>query len=217
MGRVIAIDGPSGAGKSTVAKLLSEMLSFRYLDTGALYRAVALGLIRRGVRPEAGDERIARVLGEISVEFSDGTVYLDGQDVSEAIRTPEVGHYSSVFSARRPVRDFLLPVQREAASGHDLVAEGRDMTTVVFPDAWRKFFLDAGIESRAKRRFEQLRHGGVNITMEGAMEDVMERDKRDSSRDVAPLRRAEDAFFIDTTELSLEEVLKKVLAAVKAE
>lgn len=217
MGRVIAIDGPSGAGKSTVAKLLSEMLSFRYLDTGALYRAVALGLIRRGVRPEADDERIAGVLGDISVKFSEGAVYLDGQDVSEAIRTPEMGHYSSVFSARRPVRDFLLPVQREAASGHDLVAEGRDMTTVVFPDAWRKFFLDATVESRAKRRYEQLRMGGVSITMEGAMEDVMERDKRDSSRDVAPLRRAEDALFIDTTDLSLEEVLKKVLAAVKAE
>jgi cytidylate kinase len=217
VGKVIAIDGPSGAGKSTVARLLSEMLSFRYLDTGALYRAVALGLVRRGVSPKDSDRRIAKVLKTMSVEFSEGTVYLDGQDVSEAIRTTEIGHYSSVFSARRPVRDFLLPVQREAASGHDLVAEGRDMTTVVFPEAWRKFFLDAGLESRAKRRFEQLRHGGVNITTEGALEDVMERDKRDSSRDVAPLRRAEDAIFIDTTALSLEEVVKKVLDAVKAE
>jgi cytidylate kinase len=217
MARVIAIDGPSGAGKSTVAKLLSEMLSFGYLDTGALYRAVALGLIQRGVRPEDSEERIAGVMKDISVEFSEGAVYLDGQDVSEAVRTTEIGHYSSVFSARRLVRDFLLPVQREAASSSDLVVEGRDMTTVVFPDAWRKFYLDANMESRAKRRYEQLRQGGVNITMEGAVQDVMERDRRDSSRDVAPLRRAEDAVYIDTTDLSLEEVVKKVLAAVDAE
>lgn len=214
-GRVIAIDGPSGAGKSTVAKMLADMLGFKYLDTGALYRAVALGLVRRSIGPDDGDERLAEALKGMSVVFSGGRVFLDGRDVSEEIRTTEVGHHSSVFSARRPVREFLLPVQRNAASEANLVAEGRDMGTVVFPDAWRKFYLDADIDSRARRRYLQLKQGGVNVTMEGAVRDVTERDKRDSSRALAPLRKAEDAVYIDTTKLSLEEVMKAVLAAVK--
>jgi cytidylate kinase len=214
-GRVIAIDGPSGAGKSTVAKLLSDMLGFRYLDTGALYRAVALALMKKGVGPEESDEGLRRALEGVAVEFTENGVILNSSDVSEEIRTTEVGHYSSVFSARRPVREFLLPVQRDAARGTDLVAEGRDMSTVVFPDAWRKLYLDASTEARAERRHQQLSQGGVNITMEEAARDVSERDQRDSSRSLAPLRRAEDAVFIDTTGVSLEDVMKKVLAAVQ--
>jgi cytidylate kinase len=213
---IIAIDGPSGAGKSSIARMLADMLGFRYLDTGALYRAVALGLVRRSIGPDDSDERLVEALKGISVVFSGGRVFLDGQDVSGEIRTTEVAHHSSVFSARRPVREFLLPVQRKAASEANLVAEGRDMGTVVFPDAWRKFYLDADIESRARRRYLQLKQGGVNVTMEGAVRDVAERDKRDSSRALAPLRKAEDAVYIDTTGLSLEEVMKAVLAAVKS-
>lgn len=217
MARVIAIDGPSGAGKSTVAKLLSELLAFRYLDTGALYRAVALGLRGLGISPEDGDERLVEALKGMSVRFAGDRVFLDGQDVSTEIRTTEIGHYSSVFSARGPVREFLLPVQRNAAAQSDLVVEGRDMTTVVFPDAWRKFYLDADIEARARRRYQQLKQSGVNVTMEDALADVVERDKRDSARDNAPLRRAEDAVYIDTTAMGLREVMKKVLAAVTTE
>lgn len=217
MGRVIAIDGPSGAGKSTVVKLISEMLGFKYLDTGALYRAVALGLRKMGVSPDDKDDKITEALKGISVSFSDGKVLLNGQDVSEEIRTPEAGHYSSVFSQRKAVRDYLLPIQRKEARNDDLVAEGRDMTTVVFPDAWRKFYIDASVSERVKRRHLQLRGNGVPITMETAIEDVLERDKRDSSRDIAPLKVAEDAIYIDSSNLSLNAVIKKILEALKTE
>lgn len=215
MGRVIAIDGPSGAGKSTVAKLLSEILGFDYLDTGALYRAVALGLLGAEIRPEADDTTIENALKKISVSFSAGKVFLGGRDVSADIRTPEVGHYSSVFSAMKPVRDCLLPVQREAAMRGDLVAEGRDMSTVVFPDAWKKFYIDASIDSRVKRRYLQLRKNGVLITTEEAHADVVDRDRRDSTRHHAPLRVGDDALYIDSSKLTLEEVMKKVLEHVR--
>lgn len=217
MGRVIAIDGPSGAGKSTVAKLLAEMLGWSYLDTGALYRATALGLMKAGVAPEDGDDKIAQALKGIKVSFTGGRVFLNGEDVSAQIRTPEAGHYSSVFSARRPVRDFLMPAQRASAEDCDLVAEGRDMTTVVFPGAWRKFFIDASNEERARRRYLQLKQNGVPATEEDAMRDVILRDKRDSERDIAPLAKAPDAVLIDTTGTPLEEVMKRVLAAVGLE
>jgi len=215
MPRVIAIDGPSGAGKSTVALLLAGMLGFGYLDTGALYRATALGLRRKGISPEDGDEKIKAALTGVSVSFFGGSVFLNGEDVSAEIRTPEAGHYSSVFSARGPVREFLLPQERSIAQEEDLVAEGRDMTTVVFPEAWKKFYIDANLPERAKRRYEQLKKNGVSITIERATEDVLERDRRDSSRDMAPLRVAADAVYIDSSEMGIEEVVKTMLEAIR--
>jgi cytidylate kinase len=169
MHRVIAIDGPSGSGKSTITKLVAEKLGFQLLDTGALYRAAALHLRRQQVEPESTDAVIQDMLKNVSVVFKDGRVFLNGEDVSDAIRTTEAGHYASVFSARKVVRDFLFQVQRDAALHSDIVAEGRDMTTVVFPDAWKKFYLDASEESRAKRRYQQLKDKGIAITMEEAM------------------------------------------------
>ncbi len=213
--RVIAIDGPSGAGKSSVAKLLAAAMKFNYLDTGALYRAVALALRRKGIEPEAADAEITRALEGVSVSFRNGAVILDGEDVSGLIRTTEMGHFSSVFSARPPVRKFLMPVQREAALHHDLVAEGRDMTTVVFPNAWKKIYLDATVESRAMRRFLQLKDTG-GVTLEAATADVVERDRRDSSRDIAPLRRADDAHYIDSSALTLEETVADAIAHIGA-
>lgn len=217
MGRVIAIDGPSGAGKSTVAKMLAEIMGMDYLDTGALYRAVALGLNYLGISPEDQDHNIFEALKNIDVSFKSGRVSLNGRDVSTEIRTTEAGHLSSVFSARKPVRDYLLPVQRKAAQDTDLVAEGRDMTTVIFPEAWCKFYLDASVEARAQRRCLQLRQNGVRATMEDAERDVVERDERDSSRDLAPLRVAEDAVYIDTSDMTLDEVMKVVLGYVRGE
>lgn len=215
MGKVIAIDGPSGAGKSTIARMLAEIFGFEYLDTGALYRAVALGLRRSAIAPEDPDEEIGRALGGISVGFSEGKILLNGQDVSAEIRTPEVGHYSSVFSARKVVRDFLLPLQRSAAGACDIVAEGRDIATVVFPDAWKKFYLDASVGERARRRYGQLKENGITVTMEDAEEDVVKRDERDSTRQAAPLRAADDAVVIDSTGLSREEVLKAMTSVIK--
>lgn len=211
MGKVIAIDGPSGAGKSTVSQLVAKKLGFQFLDTGALYRAAGLYLRRRNLVPESPDADILGVIGGAVITLDGKAVFLNEEDVSEAIRTTEAGHYASVFSARKVVRDFLFQLQRDAAVSNDIVAEGRDMTTVVFPDAWKKFFLDASEEGRAKRRYLQLREKGSEITMEEAVRDIRERDVRDSSRDVAPLKRADDAIYIDTTNIGLEEVVQRIL------
>jgi cytidylate kinase len=212
---VVAIDGPSGAGKGTVARLLAQALGFQYLDTGALYRAVALGLRKRGVSPSDPDETISQALKGITIELRGESVLLDGEDVSEAIRTKEAGHYSSVFSARRPVREFLLPLQRKMAQEHDLVAEGRDTTTVVFPRAWRKFYLDASPQERARRRYQQLLQAGLKISLQDALEDVLRRDERDSSRALAPLRKSPDAIYIDTTRLSPQQVVRLMLKHIR--
>ncbi len=214
MKRVITIDGPSGAGKSTMAKEIARRLGFEYLDTGALYRAVALYLRDRGYDEGITDNKLREELKGVSVSFKGGKVFLLDRDVSDKIRTPEIGHYSSVFSARPVVREFLLDLQRDFAKNHDTVAEGRDMGTVVFPEADCKFFLDASPEERARRRFLQLKAMGKEITEEEALRDVLERDRRDLSRDVAPLKKADDAIYVDTTELSLEETVDFLLKQI---
>jgi cytidylate kinase len=211
MKQVIAIDGPSGSGKTTIAKLIAKELGFNYLDTGALYRAVAMALIKNMIRPEDTDDKLRDILKKTLVTFSNGRVFLNGQDVSEDIRSKEIDHYSSVFSARKIVRDFLLDAQREAALHDDLVVEGRDTTTVVFPDAKKKIFLDASVEERAKRRYLQFRGKGIDITMDEAKMNIIERDKRDASRDIAPLRVAEEALLIDSSNLSVEQVKNNII------
>lgn len=228
MGRVIAIDGPSGAGKSTVSKLLAQRLGFKYLDTGALYRATALYLRRKGLNENSTDEEIKQALYGLSITFRDGRVFIKGssnelsseghlsdEDVSEIIRTTEIGHFASVFSARKVVRDFLLDIQRDMAKESDLVAEGRDMTTVVFPDAWKKFFITASADERARRRFEQLKDKGIDISINEAVRDVRERDKRDQERDIAPLRASKDAIIIDTSDKNIQEVIEEMLSFIK--
>ncbi|MEJ2697329.1 MAG: (d)CMP kinase [Candidatus Sulfobium sp.] len=216
MKRVVAIDGPSGAGKSTVAKLISKEMGFEYLDTGALYRAVALQLLRFGVREDASDKDIADALTRIHVEFSKGAVLLNREEVSDEIRSNEVSHYASVFSAKEPVRRYLLDIQRDAALHGDLVAEGRDMTTVVFPDAYRKFYLDASAEERARRRTLELNSMGVAVDEEQVRMDITERDTRDSRRDIAPLRKAADAYVLDSSGIPVEEVFRKMMGVIRS-
>ncbi|MBF0465834.1 MAG: (d)CMP kinase [Nitrospirae bacterium] len=206
--KVIAIDGPAGAGKSTVAKELAKRLGYDYLDSGALYRALALKLMLAGLDGGASDDKIMNILKDTHIEFSNGKVYLDKADVSERIRTPETGHYTSVFSSKKVVRDFLLVLQKKAGSGADLVAEGRDMATVVFPDASSKFFITANEDIRAQRRFNQL---NGKISFADALKDVQERDKRDSERTVAPLMKAPDAIEIDTSHKDIETVLSEIM------
>lgn len=217
MGTVIAIDGPSGAGKSTIARMLAERLGFVYLDTGALYRAVALFFLMKGIKPDDSDAVLAEALNSAEILFDKGKVILNGKDVSPDIRTPEVGHYSSVFSARKVVRDFLLGVQRKASLGHDLVVEGRDTATVIFPDARKKFYMDASVAERAKRRFRQLKEMGIDVTQEKAERDVMDRDARDQGRDIAPLAKAKDAIILDTTDRSIEQILETILDIVRSD
>lgn len=211
MKHVIAIDGPSGAGKSTIARLLAKELGFEYLDTGALYRAVALGLIGLEINETASEKELERALEKIKIEFRKGLVLLNGRDVSLEIRSPEAGHYASVFSAMRPVREHLMNLQRDAAKHADLVAEGRDMTTVVFPDAYRKFYLDASVEERSRRRTLELMSRGFKADCDRIRLDIMERDARDSNRDIAPLKKTDSAYIIDSTGLSIDGVFRKIL------
>lgn len=218
MKKVIAIDGPSGAGKSTISKAVAKKLGFYYLDTGSLYRTVAYYFLKK-FNPivdfsSIHEEELKKELLNINIEYENGSVYLFSEDVSELIRDPKVGALTSQLSARRSIREFLLPVQRVFAEKYNTVAEGRDMTTVVFPDAWKKFYLDASPEVRAKRRYEQLLSLGKKITFDEALRDVLERDKRDSTRNEAPLVQANDAFYIDTSRLSIMDVIDIILKKV---
>jgi CMP/dCMP kinase len=217
MKQVIAIDGPSGSGKTTVAKSVAKELGFHYLDTGALYRAIALALRTEGIQPEDTDDTIVKMLGQCKVFFQDGRVFMNGKDVSESIRSKEMDHYSSVFSARKIIRDFLLDAQRNAALKNDLVVEGRDTTTVVFPQAKKKIFLNATLEERAKRRYLQFREKGIDISMEEARENMMDRDKRDASRDIAPMTIAPDALKVDSSKLTIEQVTQTILDFVRSD
>ena len=215
MGKVIAIDGPSGAGKSTIAKLIAREMGFDYLDTGALYRAVAFALRNNDIDGEDSDSKIMYVLKKTDIAFNNGRVFLNGKDVSEDIRSKEIDYYSSVFSARKIVRDFLLDAQRNAATTNNIVVEGRDTTTVLFPNAWKKIYLDASPDERAKRRYLQFKDKGVYANPEEAKRDVMERDMRDSNRDLAPLKRAENAFLLNSSDLSVEQAKEEILRFIK--
>ena len=217
MRQVIAIDGPSGSGKTTVAKLVAKELGFSYLDTGALYRAVALALRNNAIEPEDSDDKIRDVLSKNHISFNNGRVFLNGIDVSEDIRSTEIDHDSSVFSARKVVRDFLLYAQRDAALNSDLVVEGRDTTTVVFPDAMKKIYLDASVEERAKRRYLQYKGKNIDFSMDESIRSIINRDSRDASREIAPLKKASDALLVDSSNLSIELVIKKILDFIRTD
>ncbi|MEW6570865.1 MAG: (d)CMP kinase [Nitrospirota bacterium] len=217
MGRVIAIDGPSGSGKTTVARLVAKDLGLGYLDTGSLYRAIALALRENQIVPEDNDDKISQVLKRTHIGFHQGKVLLNERDVSEEIRNAEIDHYSSVFSARKIIRDFLLDLQRNAGATNDLVVEGRDTTTVVFPDAEKKIFLSASTEERARRRYIQFKERGIEISMDQARRGIMERDERDTNRDIAPLKIAPDALIIDSSNLSVEQVRGKILEFIRSD
>lgn len=218
MKKVIAIDGPSGAGKSTISRAVAKKLGFHHLDSGSLYRAVAYYFLKKFNSTvdfsSIPEEELRKELVNINIEYENGSIYLFSEDVSELIRDPKVGALTSQLSARKSIREFLLPIQRFFAEKYNTVAEGRDMTTVVFPDAWKKFYLDASPEVRAKRRYEQLLSLGKKITFNEALIDVLERDKRDSTRDEAPLVKANDAFYIDTSSLSIDVVIDIILKKV---
>jgi len=217
---IVAIDGPAGAGKSTVAKALAERLGFTLVDTGAIYRAVALSASRAGVATD-DDTGLVAVVDALDLAFhmEDGVnhVLLDGEDVTSEIRTPDISMGASTVSARPGVRAGLLDLQRRLALETDAggaVLEGRDIGTVVFPDADHKFFLTASAEVRAQRRYDELRARGSKTTLEEVLADQARRDHQDSTREVAPLKPADDAVVVDSTELGIEEVVEKMAERV---
>ncbi|MBO7689350.1 MAG: (d)CMP kinase [Clostridia bacterium] len=213
----IAIDGPAGAGKSSIARAAASQLGFIYVDTGALYRTVALGALKRGIRPEETDAIVA-LLPELDVamEFVDGEqrVLLNGEDVSEAIRQPEVSAAASTVSAIPAVRQFLFDLQQNMAREHDVLMDGRDIGTVVLPDAQLKIFLTATPEERARRRYEQIKDTS-DVTYEEILRDINQRDYQDTHREIAPLKQAEDAVYLDTTDMSFDEVVDAILSLTK--
>lgn len=215
---IIAIDGPVGAGKSTIALAVAQRLQYRYVDTGAMYRSVALLAMQQGVdlRDEPGVVAVARSLDFQFVPHEGGQrVLVNGVDVTEGIRRPEVSEGASVVSAYPGVREAMVAVQRRLGAGGGVVMEGRDIGTVVFPDAEVKIFLDASPEERARRRYNELRARGVDVKFEELRKNEEERDQRDRTRSHSPLRRAEDAIVIDSTAARIETVVDQILAVVR--
>jgi cytidylate kinase len=211
---IITIDGPAGAGKSSAAHALAQRLGFEFLDTGAMFRAVALDLLRR--HTDLTDERaLVGVLEGLRLELPPGQVLLNGEDVTAQIRTPEVTALSSAVAVLGPVRHRLAALQRQLATGRDLVCEGRDQGTAVFPDAVCKFFLVADPAERARRRFCELRTRGLAADLESIRASIEERDRRDAGRDIAPMIPADDAVLIDSTSLTSLEVLDRMLEEVQ--
>lgn len=219
MNIAIAIDGPAGAGKSTIAKLAAKELSFIYVDTGALYRAIGLSAQRNNIGSKDA-EKILFMLENTKIELAfnekgEQVVLLNGEDVSAYIRTPEISMYASDVSAIPEVRAFLLDLQRNMAKTNNVIMDGRDIGTVVLPDAKIKIFLTASAEVRAKRRYDELIEKGMDVKYDDILQDVITRDYNDSHREIAPLKPADDSVIVDTSDLNLEQSVEKLISIMK--
>ncbi len=214
----IAIDGPSGAGKSTVAKSLAKELGYTYIDTGAMYRSVALRVKERGISPEE-ELAIIQLASSLHIAFiADGGkafVLCDGEDITEGIRTHEISHLASTISKQKGLREVLVQMQREMGKGGGVILEGRDIGTVVFPDAEVKFYIDAESEERTRRRYDEMVEKGVAVDFKETREELMRRDHSDMNRAHSPLKKAADAIFIDSTHCSVKEVVEEMVRIIK--
>ncbi|MDD5108693.1 MAG: (d)CMP kinase [Candidatus Omnitrophica bacterium] len=211
---IIAVDGPSGAGKSTVARILAKRLGFLYIDTGAMYRALTLKVLENNI-PVADEKKIFELACSTKIDLQsnpDGSlkVILDGRDISLDIRKPKITQFVSDIAKIKDVRQILVKLQREFGQRGECVLDGRDIGTVVFPCAQKKFFIDASAQERVNRRFKELRGLGQNVSEDDVAKDLANRDKIDSTREASPLRKAIDAIYIDTTKLSIEQVVDKM-------
>ncbi len=217
---IVAIDGPVAVGKSTVARTLAKRLNLLYIDTGAMYRAVTLAAIQAGVDLEDG-QAVTELADTLDIRFEESgeglRTFCNQEDVSEQIRTPEVSRGTSPISETAGVRRRLVQLQQEMGRRQGVVMEGRDIGTVVFPDADYKFFLVADADERARRRYEELKIKGIRQEMESVKEDLLERDRRDSTREIAPLRRAKNAIVVDTTEMSINQVITHIESIIRTD
>lgn len=217
-GLIIAIDGPAGSGKSTVAKLVAQKLKFLYVDTGAMYRALTLKAIKVNADLE-DEEALAALAKKTDIELKQGNgslkVYLDAEDVTQEIRKPEITNAVSYIARAKAVRAHMVMLQRRLGEKGCAVLEGRDIGTVVFPDADKKFYIDASFDVRVKRRYKELKEGGLQITEEEVKKDLKIRDENDLTRSIAPLKKADDAVYIDTSDMSIEGVVEKVSNLIK--
>ncbi len=216
---IITIDGPTGAGKSTVGKILAERLGYTYLDTGALYRVVALEANRAGIDPD-DEAALNQLCSRLDISFkreSNIQVYSSGREVTDAIRTPEISMLASRISAKRCVREALVRIQQACARSGKIVADGRDAGTVVFPSARFKFFLDAHPDVRSQRRYKELIEKNQKVEYSRVHRELVQRDRDDSSRPIAPLKPAPDAHIIDTTRMTIEDVVQRIMQIVAAE
>lgn len=218
MGYNIAIDGPAGAGKSTIAKLVAKELGYIYVDTGAMYRGMAIYFLKQNINRDE-KEKIAEASkdAKVSIAYEGGIqqIYLNGENVTDMLRKEEVGNMASVSSAVPEVRAQLLALQRNLAVTENVVMDGRDIGTNILPNADTKIYLTASVETRAKRRFLELKEKGVACNMEDIAKDIEERDYRDMHRDIAPLKQAEDAVLVDSSNMTIEEVVYKILSHCK--
>ena len=217
MNKIVAIDGPAGSGKGTVTEPIAKRCHLVNIDTGATYRAVALAALRNNLTIEDKDA-ITELSGKIDITFDEaGHVYLDGEDVSSEIRDKEVTKFVSPVSSIVPVRTNMVALQRKMAEGKDVIMEGRDITTVVFPNAQYKFYLDASLEARAKRRFEQNKEKGIDMSYEEVLDNIQKRDYNDMHKEVGSLIRSDDAIYIDTTNMTIDEVVDKMVKIIEGD
>ncbi len=219
MSIAVALDGPAGAGKSTIAKRAAKALDFIYVDTGALYRTIGLAATRNNINPVPSDD-VNNLLSQIKVEITfndkgEQIVLLDGEDVSGFIRTPEASMMASRISAVPQVRTYLLDLQRNMAKTNNVIMDGRDIGTVVLPDAQVKIFLTASPEARATRRYKELLEKGMNVKYDDILSDVIERDYNDTHRETAPLKPADGCIIVDTTELDFEQSVSKIISVIE--
>lgn len=216
MHKVVAIDGPAGSGKGTVAKLIAQKLNLTYIDTGAMYRAVAYATLKNNIAIDDKDA-IVSLARNCNIDFKDNKTYLNDEDISHEIRTMEVTKIVSQISSIVELRELLVEQQREMGSKTDVVMEGRDITTVVFPDANYKFYLDASVEARALRRFKENQEKGIESSYDEILENIKKRDYNDMHKEVGSLTRTEDSVYIDSTNLTIDEVVNKMIEVIEGE
>lgn len=214
MNRIVAIDGPAGSGKGTIAKILADKCNLMYIDTGAMYRAIAYKMLKNNIKLEEED-KIVELAKNSDIKFINGKTILDGEDISREIRTMEVTKIVSPVSSIVKLREILVNLQRKMAEGSDVIMEGRDITTVVFPNATYKFYLDADVEERAKRRYKENMEKNIESSYDEILENIKKRDYNDMHKEIGSLTRTEDSIYVDSTNMTIDEVVEKIKSIIE--